>query len=298
MQKGKAKELNTNPGSGKKNSTGKIGRTISKIFGEIVLVLSTVVVWIPIYYFVIGSFKERSDIVKYPLKLTFATMTFKNFGETIDKMRFFEALKNTGTITLGGLLLVIAFGSIAGFALARINRKSFKIYYAAIIALMVVPFIGVLISLIKLTVTLNLYSTLWAGILIQAAWNLPFAIFLYTGFIRALPKELEEAAYVDGCSMFRVYFNIFLPLLAPVTATCAIRSGIGIWNDYLLSLTVLNDSYTPTLMVAVQSFFGERTSEYGLAFAGILLASLPIMVMFIFLQKYFIKGLAAGAVKG
>ncbi len=296
MQKGKVKNIDTNVGRRKKST--REGSIIGRIIGEIVLAVSTVIVWIPIYYFIIGAFKERTDIVKFPLKITFGTMTFNNIAETVEKMDFFNALKNTGAITIGGLILVILFGSIAGFALARIRRKGFRIYYGALIALMVVPFIGVLIALIRLTVTLNLYNTLWAGILIQAAWNLPFAVFLYTGFIRALPKELEEAAYVDGCSMFRVYFNIFLPLLAPVTATCAIRTGIGIWNDYLLSLTVLNDSYTPTLMVAVQRFFGNRVSEYGLAFAGILLASLPIMIIFIFLQKYFIKGLAAGAVKG
>lgn len=297
MQKGKVKKFNTGVGSCTRKSNRE-GSRLGKVIGEIVLAVTTVIVWIPIYYFIIGAFKERTDIVKFPLKMTFESMSFNNIFETIEKMNFFDALKNTGAITLGGLLLVVAFGSIAGFALARINRRGFKIYYGALIALMVVPFIGVLISLIRLSVSLDIYNTLWAGILIQAAWNLPFAVFLYTGFIRAIPKELEEAAYVDGCSMFRVYFNIFLPLLAPVTATCCIRTGIGIWNDYLLSLTVLNDSYTPTLMVAVQSFFGDRNSEYGLAFAGILLASLPIMIMFIFLQKYFIKGLAAGAVKG
>jgi raffinose/stachyose/melibiose transport system permease protein len=297
MQKVNIKNLNTNTDSRKLKSNLE-GSLIGKIIGEIVLVIGTIAVWIPIYYFVIGAFKERTDIVKFPLVMTFETMSFNNIVETIEKMNFFNALKNTGAITLGGLLLIVAFGSIAGFALARIKRRVFTIYYGAIIALMVVPFIGVLISLIRLTVTLDIYNTLWAGILIQAAWNLPFAVFLYTGFIRAIPLELEEAAYIDGCSMFRVYFNIFLPLLAPVTATCLIRSGISIWNDYLLSLTVLNDSYTPTLMVAVQGFFGARNSEYGLAFAGILLASLPIMIMFIFLQKYFIKGIAAGAVKG
>jgi raffinose/stachyose/melibiose transport system permease protein len=297
MQKVNTKNLNTNTDR-RKSKSNLEGSLIGKIIGEIVLVIGTIAVWIPIYYFVIGAFKERTDIVKFPLVMTFETMSFNNIVETIEKMNFFNALKNTGAITLGGLLLIVAFGSIAGFALARIKRRVFTIYYGAIIALMVVPFIGVLISLIRLTVTLDIYNTLWAGILIQAAWNLPFAVFLYTGFIRAIPLELEEAAYIDGCSMFRVYFNIFLPLLAPVTATCLIRSGISIWNDYLLSLTVLNDSYTPTLMVAVQGFFGDRNSEYGLAFAGILLASLPIMIMFIFLQKYFIKGIAAGAVKG
>ena len=141
-------------------------------------------------------------------------------------------------------------------------------------------------------------GSLWSCILIQAAWNMPFAIFLYTGFMRAIPNELEEAAYIDGCSMFRVYFNVFLPLLTPVTATCLIRCGIGIWNDYLVSVSLLNSVRQPTLMVAVYSFFGQYVSEYGYAFAGIIMASLPVIVMFIFLQKYFIKGLTAGAVKG
>jgi raffinose/stachyose/melibiose transport system permease protein len=116
--------------------------------------------------------------------------------------------------------------------------------------------------------------------------------------MRAIPNELEEAAYIDGCSMFRVYFNVFLPLLTPVTATCLIRCGIGIWNDYLVSVSLLNSVRQPTLMVAVYSFFGQYVSEYGYAFAGIIMASLPVIVMFIFLQKYFIKGLTAGAVKG
>ena len=269
-----------------------------RIISELILVFFTLIVWIPIYYFVIGAFKDRTDIVKYPLVITLETFTLGNFGQAVVKMDFFNAVKNTGTITVGALLIVVTFASLAGFALSRINHKAFKIYYGSIIALMVVPFIGVLIALIKETVSLGIYNSLWAGILIQSAWNLPFSIFLYTGFMRALPKELEEAAYVDGCSMFRVYFNIFLPLLAPVTATSLIRTGIGAWNDFLLSLTVLNDSYTPTLMVVVQRFFGDRTNEYGLAFTGILLASIPMMILFIFLQKYFIKGIAAGAVKG
>ena len=278
--------------------SGSIKNVSGKLISEIVLVLFTLIVWIPIYYFIIGAFKERTDIVKYPLIITLKTFTLENFGQAVVKMDFFNALKNTGTITIGAIIIVVAFGSLAGFALARINHKGFKIYYASIISLMVVPFIGVLIALIKETVSLKLYNTLWAGILIQAAWNLPFSIFLYTGFMRGIPKELEEAAYIDGCSMFRVYYKIFLPLLAPVTATSVIRTGIGAWNDFLLSLTVLNDSYTPTLMVVVQRFFGDRTNEYGLAFTGILLASIPIMTLFIFLQKYFIKGIAAGGVKG
>ncbi len=284
--------------SHKENHSQRLARTLGKIAGETLLLLSTLIVWIPIYYFIIGSFKDRKNIVKFPLIINREMFTLNNFSQAIERMYFFKALKNTGTITVTALVIVVIFASLAGFALSRIDRKFFKAYYASMLALMVVPFIGVLIALIKQTVRMNLYTTLWAGIFVQASWNLPFSIFLYTGFMRALPKELEEAAYVDGCSMFRVYFNIFLPLLAPVTATCLIRTGIGAWNDFILSLTVLNFSYTPTLMVAIQRFFGDRTNEYGMAFAGIFLASIPVMIMFVFLQKYFIKGIAAGAVKG
>ncbi len=223
---------------------------------------------------------------------------FGNFAYVMDHTKLGEALLNTGTITLASLAIVVLCGSLAGFVIARVNRKLFKSFYTLLISLMVIPFIGCLIPLVVQATELGTYNTLLGCILIQAAWNLPFAVFLYTGFMRGLPKELEEAAYIDGCSMIGAYFRVFLPLLAPVTATCCIRAGVSIWNDYLVSSALLSSSKTPTLMVSIRMFFGSRVAEYGYAFAGIILASLPIIILFLFLQKYFIKGLAAGAVKG
>lgn len=269
-----------------------------KIVGSLALILATAIFWLPIYYFVIGAFKVRTNIVKFPLVINAEMFTLENFAYAIRKMKLFQALGNTGFITVVSLLLVIVCGSLAGFSIARIRHKAFKIYYSAIIALMVVPFIGALIPIVVLIRDMGLYNSLWANVLIQTAWNLPFSVFLYTGFMRGIPKELEEAAYIDGCGTGRVYASIFLPLLKPVTATCCIRAGIGIWNDYLVSNSLLNSVRQPTLMVAIYSFFGQYVSEYGYAFAGIIMASLPIIIMFIFLQKYFIKGLVAGAVKG
>ncbi len=262
------------------------------------LALATVILWMPIYYFVIGAFKKRTDIVKHPLALDFSRMSFDNFTYAFKKMNFFKALGNTGFITVIGLLIVIVCGSLAGFAIARIRHRLFQVFYTVIIALMVVPFIGALIPIVVLINRIGLYGSLWGNVLIQAAWNLPFSIFLFTGFMRALPKEMEDAAYIDGCTTTGIYGRIFLPLLKPVTATCCIRAGIGIWNDYLVSNSLLNSARQPTLMVAVYQFFGQYVSEYGYAFAGIIMASLPIIVMFLFLQRYFIKGLVAGAVKG
>lgn len=271
---------------------------ISTIISEFLLLITTLIWWIPIYYFVIGAFKQRMDIVKFPLKIDASMFTTENFIQAIKKMKLFSALGNTFTITVISLLIIVICGSLAGFAIARVRHKLFTVYYSVIIALMVIPFIGVLIPIVVLIREMGLIGSLWGCIFVQAAWNLPFAIFLYTGFIRGFPKELEEAAYIDGCSMLRAYYKIFLPLLAPVTATCCIRCGILIWNDYLTSVSLLNSTKTPTLMVAIYSFFGQFVSEYGYAFAGIIMASLPVILLFVFLQKYFIKGIAAGSVKG
>lgn len=270
---------------------------LSRLLSELFLLLATILILIPIYYFVVGAFKPRIDIVKFPLVLTPQMFSWNNFAYSIKKMKIFESLANTGFITLGALFMLVFFSSLAGFAIARVRHRLFQVYYSMTLALMVIPFIGALIPIVVLIRNLNMIGSLWSALLIQAAWNMPFAVFLYTGFMKTLPKELEEAAYIDGCSMFRVYYRIFLPLLTPVTATCCIRCGIGIWNDYLVSASLLSSVRQPTLMVAVYSFFGQYVSEYGYAFAGIIMASLPVILMFVFLQKYFIKGIAAGAVK-
>ena len=276
----------------------KKSERLSKILSEVALVIGTIIMMIPIYYFVLGAFMSRADIIKYPLTLDASTFTLDNFPYVINKMNYWGALLNTGFITVMALIIVVVCASLAGFAVARFRHKVFSGYYKLVVTLMVIPFIGCLLPLTVQSVQLGLYDNIWGCILIQAAWNMPFAVFLYTGFMGDLPKELEEAAYIDGCSSFGVYSRIFLPLLAPVTATCCIRQGVGIWNDYLVSRTLLNENKNPTLMVGITGFFGARGSELGYAFTGMLLVSIPMVIMFLCLQKYFIKGIAAGAVKG
>ena len=271
---------------------------ISKFLSEVALALGTIIMLVPIYYFVISSFKSRTDIIKFPLTLNPEIFTFDNFPYVIKKMNYWQALGNTAFITLMALVVVIICASLAGFAISRVKYKIFTTYYSVIVTLMVIPFIGCLLPMTTQSVKLGLYNSIWGCILIQAAWNMPFAVFLYTGFMGDLPKELEEAAYIDGCSVFGTYSRVFLPLLAPVTATCAIRQGVGMWNDYLVSRTLLNENKNPTLMVGITGFFGARGSELGYAMTGMLLVSIPMVILFLCLQKYFIKGIAAGAVKG
>ena len=273
----------------------------STIILEILFVALTIIMLIPVYYFVIGSFKSRTDIVQRPLILTLGMIKktgIDNFEYVWEKMRFFRALKNTTIITAVSLLIEVIAGSLAGFTFARIRKRGFQLIYIGIITIMVVPFNGCLLPLVRHSTILGIYGTVWASILTLTAWHLPFTTFLFAEFMRALPEELEEAAYIDGCGTFAVYRRIFLPLLKPVIATCCIRSGKAAWNDFIISNSMGNPSKAPTLMVILNKFFGERGSEYGYAFAGMLMASLPVIILYLFLQKYFIKGLTAGAVKG
>jgi len=270
----------------------------SKVLSEVGLGIATIIMMIPVYYFVISSFKNRKDVIKFPLTISAETFTLDNFPYVIGKMKYWEALANTAFITAMALIIVIVLASLAGFAIARFKHKVFSGYYKLVVTLMVIPFIGCLLPLTTISVKLGLYNSIWGCILIQAAWNMPFSVFLYTGFMQGIPTELEEAAYLDGCRPAGVYARIFLPLLAPVTATCAIRQGTGMWNDYLVSRTLLNENKNPTLMVGITGFFGSRGSELAYAMTGVLLVSIPMIIVFLFLQKYFIKGIAAGAVKG
>lgn len=269
-----------------------------KFFEELILLISTVIILAPVYYFVIGAFKPRKSIVQHPLIITREMFTLGNFPRAIKAMKYWKAVQNTGTITLVSLILIIFCASLAGFAIARIRFKFFDAYYSLLVTCMVIPFVACVIPLVVQSVNLGTHNSLLGPILIQTGWNIPFATFLFTGFMRGISRDLEDAAYIDGCSTFGVYRKIFLPLLAPVTASCCIVSGIGIWNDYLVSLSILSVTDFPTLMVGMNGFFSEKGNELGYAFAGILLASIPMIVLFLFLQKYFIKGIAAGSVKG
>ena len=269
-----------------------------RVFSEIGIFLITVFMLAPVYYFAISAFKTRENILIHPLTISASEFTFENFTKAYSVVKFWESIKNTGTFTIVAMVLTIIFSSLAGFACARIKAIRFKLTYTYLISLMVIPFVGCLIPLVVLMKKVGLLNNLWSCILIQAGWNLPFATFLYTGFMKSVPGELEEAAIIDGCSLFGTYWKIFLPMLAPVTATCIIRQGIGMWQDYLVCSSFLNSAKQPTIMVSVKKFYGQYVAEYGQSFAAVLMFTLPILILFICLQKYFIKGIAAGAVKG
>ena len=273
-------------------------KTAKKIASEIVLLAITILFIFPLYYCIINAFKLPGEISRHPFTIGFDTFTFSNIIEFFVKAKYPKSLLYTTAITLIAVTVLVFFCSMASYPLARFKNRIFKRYYLCVVAAIVLPFEVALIPLILILKSLHLMYSIFGVALIHIAWNSPFAIFLYTGFMRTIPAELEEAATVDGCGMFRTYFTILLPLLKPITATCVILLGLWIWNDFLVAYVALNASDQLTLQVGLYYSFGKYLKQYNLLFAGMLLVSLPVTIMFLSMQKHFIRGITAGAVKG
>lgn len=165
---------------------------------ELVLALCTIIMLVPIYYLVLGAFKDRKDIIKYPLLLTKELFTLENFPYVINKMKYWQALANTVTITLASLVIVIICASLAGFAIARIRSKLFRGYYSVLVTLMVIPFIGCLLPLTVQATRLGTYDSIWGCILIQSAWNMPFATFCSRASCRACRANWRKRPTLTG----------------------------------------------------------------------------------------------------
>ena len=270
--------------------------------GETILLLLTLVMLIPVYYFMIGAFKGRMDIVKFPLEINWEMIKkvgLSNFTYAFEKIKMLQALKNTGTITITALAIVVICGSLAGFVIARVDRKIFRVFYTVLIALMVVPFIGCVIPIVIQSTQLGTYNTLWGAILIQAAWNLPFAVFLYAGFMKALPKELEEAVKIDGGGHMTTFFRVMLPLALPSIGTLAIFCLQGTWEEFFSAKVILGAVANQiTLPVMIQSLKGAHATRWEWIFSASILAQIPMILLFAVFQKRFVvSGLSDGSVK-
>ena len=263
---------------------------------ELVLALCTIIMLVPIYYLVLGAFKDRKDIIKYPLLLTKELFTLENFPYVINKMKYWQALANTVTITLASLVIVIICASLAGFAIARIRSKLFRGYYSVLVTLMVIPFIGCLLPLTVQATRLGTYDSIWGCILIQSAWNMPFATFLFAGFMQSLPRELEEAAYIDGAGTIRTFFQVMLPNARTMMMTVFLFSFCWQWTDSTYSSIYFNEM--PVFANTIESLYirvGLNADMLGTNIArnaASMLIIIPLLILFGFCQKMLVKSIA------
>ncbi len=252
----------------------------------------------PILMIVNYSFKTKKELyLSSPLALP-ESIQFGNYEKAFSKLNMATTFTNTFLYTaISVLVLALLCGSTA-WAIARCKAKFFKFCYIYFIVGILIPYQALFLPIYIIGYNMDLTNTVPGIIFMYIATGISFGVFLMNSFMSTVPIELEEAARIDGCSVFRTYFTIVMPLLKPAMATLIIMQAFQIWNDYLLASLYVSKKQLKTLTVAIQSLFSAQTSDYTTAMAAIIISVLPIAILFISLQKYFIKGMTVGAVKG
>ncbi|MFD0693160.1 carbohydrate ABC transporter permease [Paenibacillus sp. GCM10027628] len=251
----------------------------------------------PIYFIFSTTFKSDEEMARSPL--SFPTQpNLDNYMQVWHKMHFPTVFANNLLITALSIALLIILGASAAYPLARRSEKTYFFLYMFFICGIMLPFQSAMVPLYKLVYLLHLVNTYHGVILIYVALNLPFTVFLYTGFLKSTPRELEEAAMIDGCSIFRSFWTTIFPLMKPVTATVAVLTSLSVWNDFIVPLLFLNDQNHRTITIELYTFVGEHITDWSLLFPGLALSVAPLLIFYLLLQKFMIKGVAAGSIKG
>ncbi|QFT90718.1 L-arabinose transport system permease protein AraQ [Bacillus sp. THAF10] len=263
---------------------------------EVLGILLGLLFLIPFYFVAINSVKSFSEILvdaaAFPTEILFS-----NYVKVWEIIQFPRAFWNSLVITVISNIGIVVISSMAAWKMVRTPGKFSKLLFVLIVSAMVIPFQTVMIPLMKLGGTLNLINSIPGIIIMYFGFGVPLSLFLYHGFVKTVPLEIEEAARIDGCSQFGVFWRIVFPLLKPITVTVVILNTLWIWNDYLLPLLVLQAPELRTIPLATSSFFAQYTKQWDMGLAALVLGIAPIIIFFLFLQKHIIKGIAAGSVK-
>lgn len=265
---------------------------------EALAIVISIIFLFPLFYAFINSFKEYGEMMTSYMSFP-KSFYLGNYVKAWKAMNYIKSFFNSFTVTVFSVAGIIFFSSMASYKLARTkDRKSWFIYLLFTFG-MIIPFHAIMIPLVKLAAFLHLTKSIPGLVVIYWGLGCPLAVFLYHGFIKGVPVEIEEAAEIDGCSPFRKFFSVVMPLLTPVTSTIAILDVLWVWNDFLLPMLVifLNRSIR-TIPLTQYNLYGEYNSEWNVAIAAVIMGVVPCIVFFLFMQKYIIKGVTAGSVKG
>lgn len=275
----------------------KLGLKTGRIARQATLFAMAVLTLYPVWFMLSTAFKTQSQYLDSPYGLPWP-LSLSNFGDAVHGGTFLLWLKNSAILTLGAVIVSTAAAALAAFALARMQWLGRNVFFAVSTALMVVPPVVMLLPLFILFTGLNLVSTYQGVVLIYAGLTLPFSTFMLTNFFRAIPNELIESAVTDGARHGSVLIRIVLPLSAPALVTLVVVNGLWVWNELLIALVFLPSDELKTLMVGVTVFQSKYNLNVPVTMAGMLLASMPMFLVYLFGQRFFIRGLTAGAVKG
>jgi len=277
-------------------------RKLFRLLQSTLLIMFALVFLSPIYIMLVNSFKSRAELYENALAIP-NDFSFQYYVEAVKKMSFLTALGNSLFVTILTVLFVVTLASMTAWMLVRKDNVVSKIIFMAFVSTMLIPFQTLMMPLMQVMDWIRTYlhipmlNTHGGLIFMNIGFHAGIAVFLYHGFMKSIPIALEEAATIDGCTKFGVFWRIVFPMLKTITITVAILDVIATWNDYLLPSLTLSAKGLRTIPLSTFYFFGEFTIVWNQAMAGLTLTIIPVLIFYALAQKYIIKGIAAGAVK-
>ena len=272
-------------------------RLLSGWLVTIALTIAALFTLFPLLMALMNSFKTNgqllTDVVGLPQSLT-----LDNYLRTWNKMHYLRSLGNNVLLSFGSVTVIVLFSALAGWRLCRTKTRLSNFLFSLFVFSMLIPFSSIMIPLYRVVLALKIKNSLLGLCLVYAGMGVSMAIFLYHGFVKSIPLELEEAAAIDGCNLRRTFFSIVMPMLKPVTATVVITNALWIWNDFLLPLVVISKNEKYTLLLSTNTLFGQYSSDWTAILSALILAAVPVIVFYAFFQKRILEGIADGAVKG
>jgi len=269
-----------------------------QVVGFFAVLIIAVIFAFPILMTFMSAFKTNGEILRGPANFP-TEFYLGNFEFLFTRTPIPRALLTTFLLTVISQLVIILVIPMSSYAIARKKSKWTNLVYSFFLGGMMIPFQAFMIALFRQLRMIGLFGTYTGTILIYLSGSVAFGTLLFTSFIRTtIPVEVEEAARIDGANSLQVFWKIVFPLLAPCTASMVVLNGLGVWNDFLMPSLMLMGKNVSTLNVEIFYFVGQYNTRWGIVFAGAVISIVPAILIFIALQKYFIKGIAAGAVKG
>lgn len=276
-------------------------KSVIHILIYLFLIAGMIIVVLPMIYMVSTSLKPNGALYEYPPRFfpDIKEITLENYVYILGQGKFYRNFVNSILVSTITVLIAAVVSAALAYCIARFRFFGRKFLFLFIMLTMIIPGTTLIVPQYELAVKLNAINNLWGLIPFYIAWVIPYSTFMIKGFVENVPRELDEAIYMDGGSVFSVFFRVILPLTKPGIASVSIFNFLTAWEEFPWANTVINDDMKRTLPIAISGFFGQHQfTQWGYVFALSVLSLLPILIVFISCQKFFVKGLTAGSVKG
>ena len=278
--------------------SGKKKSHVGWIIAVILAIFWLLVAFVPFMFMVLTGFKEKLEVILGGALAFPKSFYLDNYLSIITDLSFWNYFKNSVIVLVLALFFLLLFAAFAAYPLSRFQFKGRGFMYFLIVACMSIPIHVTMIPVFQMSISTHLYDTIWILIPTAVAFVMPISVFIMTGFMQGIPKELEESADIDGCGRYKRFFRIILPLSTPGLSTLAIYNGVNIWNEFIFAFTLTQSEKNRTLPLALWNYQGQYSSNTAMIMACLTLSVLPMIIMFSILQDKLVKGMMAGAVKG